>query len=113
MSFHCPQHYMIPHPELGMGKDNNGFFRFERNGIIFNIIASDGMGWEHVSVSLNKKRNPTWDEMCIVKDIFWDAEDLVVQYHPPKSKYVNKHPYCLHLWRPINEKVPVPYKNMV
>lgn len=34
------------------------------------IIASWAGGWEHVSVSL-RNRCPTWDEMCLVKDIFW------------------------------------------
>lgn len=62
------------------------------------IIASDGDGWEHVSISLNF-RDPTWDEMCYFKSLFWDEEDFVVQMHPPKSDYVNNHPYCLHLWR--------------
>ena len=33
------------------------------------FIASWAGGWEHVSVSL-RNRCPTWDEMCLVKDIF-------------------------------------------
>jgi hypothetical protein len=65
------------------------------------------MGWEHVSVS-KKTYTPTWDEMCYVKSLFWDEEDTVIQYHPAKSQYVNNHPYCLHLWRPTKERVPVP-----
>ena len=35
------------------------------------VIASWGGGWEHVSVSL-ARRCPTWEEMCMVKDIFWE-----------------------------------------
>ena len=62
------------------------------------IIASWGGGWEHVSASL-RKRCPTWDEMCMMKDIFWEEEECVVQYHPPRSEYINCHPYCLHLWK--------------
>jgi hypothetical protein len=64
----------------------------------FAIIASWGMGWEHVSASL-KNRCPTWEEMCRIKDIFWGDGECVVQYHPPKTEYVNNHPYCLHLWK--------------
>jgi len=75
-------------------------------------IASDQMAWEHVSVSLGD-RCPTWDEMCRVKNIFWDEEDCVVQYHPPKSDYVNNHPYCLHLFRPIGIELPKPNSIMV
>lgn len=68
------------------------------------------LGWEHVSVSLfNKpKECPTWDEMCVVKDLFWDAEECVVQFHPPRSEYVNAHPGCLHLWRRTHADMPTP-----
>ncbi|RQP58000.1 hypothetical protein DF159_20875 [Burkholderia ubonensis] len=94
----------------GMG--NNGVFIFQLLRNELRAIASDGAGWEHVSVSLID-RCPTWDEMCVVKAIFWDAEDCVVQYHPPQSDYVNCHPYCLHLWRPVGASVPRPPKFLV
>src|SRR5215472_5603082 len=73
-------------------------------GAELRIIASDGVaadigkGWEHVSVS-TERRPPNWQEMSFVKDLFWHDEETVVQYHPPKSRYVNCHPHCLHLWR--------------
>lgn len=35
----------------------------------------------------------------MVKDLFWDTEDTVVQFHPPHSEYISQHEYCLHLWR--------------
>ena len=57
-----------------------------------------GNRWEHVSVSL-PSRCPTWEEMAFIKALFWDDDDCVVQFHPPRSEYVNNHPYCLHLWR--------------
>ena len=76
------------------------------------VVFSWGGGWEHISVGY-KNRTPTWDEMCIVKDIFFDEEECVVQYHPPKSEYVNNHPYVLHLWKPIGIKIPMPPKIMV
>lgn len=55
-------------------------------------------GWEHVSVS-TRRRTPNWREMCFVKDMFWDEEEVVVQFHPRRSEYVNDHPYCLHMWK--------------
>lgn len=76
------------------------------------VVFSSGGGWEHVSVSY-PNRTPTWEEMCRVKDIFWSDEECVVQYHPPKSEYVNIHPYCLHLWRKIGEEYPMPPKHYV
>jgi len=69
-------------------------------------------GWEHVSVSV-KNRTPNWAEMCFVKDLFWGPEECIVQYHPPRSTYVNCHPNCLHLWRPIDEVIPVPPADLV
>lgn len=64
-------------------------------------------GWEHVSVS-TRRRPPNWQEMCFVKDLFWDEEECVVQFHPPKSQYVNNHPHCLHLWRAIDGHIRLP-----
>jgi hypothetical protein len=78
----------------------------------FGIIASWGAGWEHVSASM-KNRCPTWDEMCMVKDIFWGADECVIQYHPPKDEYVNLHPHCLHLWKKIGSEFETPPKKLV
>lgn len=87
---------------------NNGAFALRlKHGQAAFAIASDGAGWEHVSVS-RTDRCPTWEEMCQVKAMFWGEDDCVLQYHPPKSEYVNNHPYCLHLWRPIGVAVPMP-----
>lgn len=71
------------------------------------FVASWGGGWEHVSVSYSN-RCPTWEEMCIVKDIFWNEDETVIQYHPAQKDYVNNHPYCLHMWKPIGIELPTP-----
>ena len=88
---------------------NNGCFQIPRKNSNkwFNVIASDGEGWEHVSVSL-PSRTPTWEEMCYIRDIFWQDDEVIVQYHPPKTEYVNNHDYCLHLWKPIDKEIPMP-----
>jgi hypothetical protein len=76
------------------------------------IIATDGGDlipherWEHVSISIHN-RPPNWQEMSFVKDLFWDETETVIQFHPPKSEYVNNHPHCLHLWKPPYD-VPLP-----
>ena len=51
----------------------------------------------HISVSL-KNRNPNWDEMCFVKEKLLGDEMPAVQFHPPRSEYVNEHEHCLHIW---------------
>lgn len=78
-------------------------------GCELKIVASgaDETGWEHVSVS-TPRRPPNWQEMCFVKDLFWEPEECVMQLHPPRSEYVNNHPNCLHMWRPIETPIPMP-----
>lgn len=76
-------------------------------------IVSDGEGWEHVSVSLTKKqRLPLWEEMCYVKDLFWEAEEVVIQYHPRASAYIN-FTEALHMWRPLGVVLPEPPTSLV
>jgi len=93
---------------------NNGMFLFrqKKNKPDLTVIASDQLYWEHVSVS-TPNRTPTWEEMCMLKDKFWGKDDCVVQYHPPESEYINNHPFCLHMWRPIGVDIPMPPSIMV
>lgn len=76
------------------------------------VIWSFGEGWDHVSVSY-RKRTPTWDEMCKVKDMFFNEEETVVQYHPKKSEYKNLHEHCLHLWRKQGKEIELPPSRLV
>jgi len=100
---------------------NNGFFLFPHYriyGYEFRCMVSDGCGWEHVSVTvapINKHatRCPTWEEMCWIKDQFWNKDEVVVQFHPAESDYVSNHPFCLHLWKPTNQLMPSPDPSMV
>lgn len=118
--FHVPEKYRIKPPTmLGTteANGNNGAFLIDINDSekAF-VVATNGMDWEHVSVHMivdNKSEIPTWDEMCLIKNIFWDESDCVVQYHPPKSEYVNNHPHVLHLWRPIVATLPSPPSYLV
>jgi hypothetical protein len=36
--------------------------------------------------------------MRFVKDLLWAEEECVVQFHPPRSQYINNNPFMLHLW---------------
>lgn len=88
------------------GKDG-GIFSIPFEGRELMVIGSNGLGWEHVSVSL-RNRCPNWREMSYVKDLFWEAWETVMQLHVAKVDHINMHPYCLHLWRPVNEAIPIP-----
>lgn len=94
------------------GDARNGVANFKVNGVAIRVLFSDGGGWDHVSVS-TRVRCPTWEEMCKVKALFFEDEDVVVQYHPRASEYRNVHPYCLHLWRCQYAEFPTPEPSMV
>jgi hypothetical protein len=118
--FHVPDAHRVLVGQLrSTSQDgNNGAFDLSSpiSGRRLAIIASDGGGWEHVSVhvyvgkgtSRAQLLTPTWDEMCFVKNQFWDDEDLVVQFHPPKSQYIDCHPHTLHLWKKIGSEFELP-----
>lgn len=114
MCFQVPEKFRVTKGAMGSDSSygNNGAFWVKTKKSVFTVIASDQLGWEHVSVSL-PSRCPTWEEMCFIKSLFWSDDDCVVQYHPSKDQYVNNHSYCLHLWRPIENQFPVPPSFMV
>ena len=80
------------------------------------VMACDGTetGWDHVSVTHESARRcPNWEEMCFVKSLFWGEDETVLQFHPAQSDYVNLHPHCLHLWKPIGREVELPPRALV
>ncbi len=89
----------------------NGMFRLTIDGCLVRVLASDGEGWRHVSVSLEYQPNtcPSWKMMCKIKELFWEPEDVVMQFHPAKSQYVNFHQGCLHLWQPFVDGIAVAF----
>lgn len=86
------------------------------------VMADDGtdknepeqlLGWEHVSVScVNKKYLPNWAEMDFIKRLFWSDEECVVQFHPPRSRWVNN-AQVLHMWRWLGGEFPQPHPLLV
>lgn len=123
-----PEQHRINKGRLASTKEDgaNGAFMIPnqlRAGAYFLCIVSNGMGWDHVSVTLQQMKKgkqmwplnvtPTWREMCLVKDTFFEPEEPAMQLHPPESMYVNNHPTCLHLWRPQEHTIPFPHPLMV
>jgi hypothetical protein len=104
--------------------DRFGIFVVRRGNTALRVIVTDGavdelpehLHWEHVSVTGLKKgkpHTPTWEEMCYIKKLFFDDDDCVMQLHPPASDHINIHNNCLHLWRPVNQEIPMPPKEYV
>ena len=89
-----------------LGKLVGGLIKLPDCGTCSVMFGENEDGWEHVSVSpKHKYKTPTWDDMCALKDIFFDDEEEVYQIHPKKSEYVNLSENCLHLWKPIGREL--------
>lgn len=82
------------------------------------VIWSYDSGWDHVSFD-GKLTTPSWEDMCMIKDMFFDENECVAQFHPAKSDYVNIAEHCLHLWKPQDDDfenpqtLPIPPMYMV
>jgi len=118
--FKVPERHRVKDGVMGSTSEigNNGCFQLKINDRLYKIVASQDLGWEHVSaspiVALGRiQKPPTWEIMCEIKTRFWGKQDIVLQYHPAEKDYVNCHPFTLHLWRPTDEKIPTPPKWMV
>ncbi len=96
------------------GDDKNGVFLVPSpvDRAPMRVIASVGDGWEHVSVS-RANRCPNWPEMDHIKRLFFKDDEVVMQLHVAASDHISVHPYCLHLWRPLDAIIPLPPKDMV
>lgn len=93
----------------------NGDFLVPLEGQLWHVRISDGLGWRHLSVT-NAQRAatiPGWSVMCRLKELFFDDDSWAVQFHPPKVDSINDHPYCLHLWEPLDAELPKPMIAMV
>lgn len=85
---------------------NSAFVKLQDCGTCSVIWGDNEDGYEHVSVSPKKKFNmPTWNDMCVLKDMFFKDDEEVYQIHPKKSEYVNVVENCLHLWKPIGHEL--------
>lgn len=83
------------------GSFQSAFVKLTDAGTCSVVWSDDENGWEHVSIAPKKKyKTPSWNDMCQLKDIFFDGEEEVMQLHPKKSEYVNIVGNCLHLWKP-------------
>ena len=76
------------------------------------VVASNGEGWDHVSVS-RRNRPPNWTEMEQVAKLFFAADEVAVQYHVPATEHVNAAVNALHWWRPQHGELPRPSMHLV
>lgn len=69
--------------------------------ILSGEIERAQIGW-HFSISC-ADRNPTWEEQRDTRYELIPDGVYMVSILPPKSQYVNKHPFCFH-WHEAGPK---------
>ena len=96
------------------GDGGNGVFelRSSFDGAPLLVVASNGDGWDHVSVSCGR-RLPTYQDMQDVFRLFFRDDETAMQLHVPPNEHINCHPNCLHLWRPQLQAIPKPGTYMI
>lgn len=63
--------------------------------IVSAAVEMDGRLWVHFSTAF-PRRLPSWDEFVRTKEQFLGTDVKAIQVIPPRSEYVNIHPYVLH-----------------
>ena len=107
-AFRLTTHHVIDHYGT-VGDSDFGVFvvpsPIDKQSLV--VIASSGEGWDHVSCS-RRNRCPNWEEMEYVKRLFFRDGETAMQLHVPPSEHISVHPFCLHLWRPLDQEIPKP-----
>jgi len=106
--------------------DRHGAFSFTTGGVntLVSVLVDTKLGWEHVSVSGHKRvkqgskvrtvpYTPSWEEMQGIKDMFFKKSETVIQIHPEESQSASAHDNTLHLWRPVDQVIPLPPQELV
>lgn len=116
---HLEKFRVLKGPYASEPGDHYGLFLFIKARTTLQVIASEAfeeIRWEHVSVVAKyKKQNgkvrermPSWDEMSMIKDAFWEDTEAAMQLHVPAAMHINCHPFCLHIWKPADQEIPLP-----
>lgn len=74
------------------------YLRADGASVLFTVgRQDDGKRWLHVSIVVPEGL-PTYEDLCELKRIFVGQKRQAIQVFPPRSKHVNIHDRCLHLW---------------
>ena len=86
-----------------------GELDFGRKGFRGSVLwGYNERGWEHVSFShFDRETEPTWKDLCRIKEIFWGNNVTVLQFLPAEKSYIHGIPgwndsNVFHLWRPVD-----------
>jgi len=46
--------------------------------------------------------------MEFVRELFWQDNEVVMQLSVARSEHLSFHNFCLHMWKPLGQKIPLP-----
>jgi len=92
---------------LGESHPNAAWF-LSRQGlrVLVEVEEQDASLWLHMSVS-RKDRMPSYQDIVDAKEFFLGPERRAIQVFPKRSEHFSFHPFCLHLYSPL-ERDPFP-----
>lgn len=107
------QSYLPDPPPVGwhrVAEAGDGAAYDHRDGrrvILSGNREGDGRRWLHLSIS-RRSRVPSWEDLTGARDDLLPADRYAYQVLPPRDRWVSIHPYCLHLWVPLDGGPPLP-----
>lgn len=104
-----PERVKVLNPRYHLVDINHGvqyrYRRWDGMSVIMGMECHDGRWWLHVSCAKHSKL-PTWNDLKEVKESFIGIDKKAIQILPEAKKYVNIHPYCLHLYHCPEDGLP-------
>jgi hypothetical protein len=94
-----PPTVLPPFWDLVQRGDDGAWYRNDAAGLAVALSVgkeADGRFWLHLSIS-HRARLPRWSELVEAKELFLGNREAY-QVVPPRERYVNIHPNCLHLF---------------
>lgn len=80
--------------------------------LLSGTIEADGNKWIHLSIS-HQNALPHYTTLKMVKNLFLGEDSTALQVFPPKPKYVNDMPFCLHLWVCLDKEIVPDFRKTI
>lgn len=88
-------------------QDDNGFYStgaFKIGELVVLISHNEDEGGWHMSMS-KKDKMPTYEEMKDMRYKMLPNRIYACEIFPPREEFVNRHPFCRHLWEMPKDKI--------
>jgi hypothetical protein len=106
-AFDCIALNVLPAPwSEGQGFMNARWYKGRGLAVCVEVECVDGSLWIHISLSRGHEM-PDYADLTHVKRTFLGPHRKAIMVLPAEREHYNLHPYCLHLYSPIDSD-PLP-----